>query len=225
MDLKNISYYTKDLSILYIEDDITVKKQIESILKLIFLDVQSVENAELALDGYINYHEQYNKYFDLVLSDIKLPNMNGVELSGKILEINPKQQIIIVSAYREKEKLQELIALGINSYIPKPIDRKYFFDIIEKSAMFITQESEKLENLRQIEKNKNDTLLNKSDIKLKKLKDEFEIYKENSNKNIQILTQKNSAIYRKNNLNENKIYDLKSEIKNLKELIIQLEKE
>ena len=67
-------------------------------------------------------YKKHNKPYDLVISDLNLPNKNGIALSKNIIKINNEQAIIIISAYNEKEKLQQLINMSISSFLLKPIE-------------------------------------------------------------------------------------------------------
>lgn len=85
-------------------------------LKTLFKSVDSVENGEEALALY-----KSNKY-DIVLSDIQMPKINGVELVQEIYNINQNQMIIVLSAFDDSKYLLPLINLGIERFIKKPID-------------------------------------------------------------------------------------------------------
>lgn len=134
MNLKSIIESTKSLSILFVEDEYTTRKYVKSILENIFLKVDCAEDGMLALNQYHNYFRQNLKHYDLILTDIGLPGMDGLELSKKILEENPEQKIIVITAYDERDNIQELNNLGIESFLPKPIEFEYFFEIIEQNT-------------------------------------------------------------------------------------------
>lgn len=217
MDFKNLNQYTKNLTILYIEDEEAIRTQMEIMLQQLFFETHSADNGKLAFEMYNNYYEKNNKYYDLILSDIAMPQMNGIELSRNILKINPNQHIVIISAYSEKEKLQDLISLGINSYITKPINVYEFLEVL-------FEESRQVEN-HEKNNNKNSEKFKCLEQDYKKLEKEFDIYKENSNKHIDLLTQKNKIIYLKNSSSEKKILNLTNEIEDLKETIKQLQRQ
>lgn len=124
MDLENIIKYTHSLSILYIEDDLDAQKHMSSILNKMYDKVDTAIDGKVALDTYKNYFDSYQKYYDLILCDIELPYINGIDLCKIILDINPMQHIIIVSAYNDKEKLEQILHLGIDNFLHKPTDYK-----------------------------------------------------------------------------------------------------
>ena len=116
MDIKKLMQKTKKFNILYVEDDEVVREQMVMILKMLFNKIDVAENGEEALEEYKN-----NKY-DLIITDITMPKMNGLELSKEIKKINPNQKIILISAHREDEFIKEAKNIGINGFIFKPIE-------------------------------------------------------------------------------------------------------
>ena len=117
-----IAQHTKGLSILFVEDHEELRLDTVEILKSFFKSVDSCENGQIALDKYKDFKVNSGSYYDIVLSDIQMPIMNGIELTEKIYEINSKQSIIILSAYDDSKYLLSLINLGIEQFIKKPID-------------------------------------------------------------------------------------------------------
>jgi len=140
MDLNSIIQYTHDLSILYIEDDLDSREHTKSILESLFSVVDTADDGKLGIDAYNDYFSKYNKYYDLILSDIELPHLSGIQLSKKILNLNPNQHIIIISAYNDKEKLQELLTIGVDNFIIKPIDFSIFFETLKKCSKPIVEQ-------------------------------------------------------------------------------------
>jgi len=121
--------YLDDTTILYIEDDLSTQKLIQKILKRyckeVFVANDGVEGLEL-----------YKKVKpNIVLSDIIMPNMNGIEMSEKIRILNPKQIISLFTAYNEPEFKAKAQELKIDAYILKPFDEKQFFDSLNFLAM------------------------------------------------------------------------------------------
>ena len=118
LDLKNLVDKTKKLKILYVEDNEETRVQAIKILNN-FLD--HIDVAVDGLDGLTKYKEKEKDYYDLVISDINMPNMNGMDMAEAIFEINIHQNILMITAYNNSEYLQELINIGIKNYIHKPV--------------------------------------------------------------------------------------------------------
>lgn len=116
--LKKLIELTKDLNVLYVEDDKHILEALELYLSRLFNNVDTATNGEEALALY------KNEIYDLVITDIQMPKMNGIELSRKIKEIDQEQNIIISTAYSDNNYFLESIKIGIEAYILKPVDYK-----------------------------------------------------------------------------------------------------
>jgi DNA-binding response OmpR family regulator len=116
---KSSSKYT----LLYVEDDETVRVATTELFKLFFKEVIVAKDGVEAL-------AVYNSNIHLVISDIEMPNMNGIELSKEILARNPNQKIIIVSAYNETKYFIELIKIGVSGFLQKPLSRAQIYETL-----------------------------------------------------------------------------------------------
>lgn len=122
INTNEVAHATKHLSIIFVEDNDILRETTAEILKKFFRIVDTSINGEEAIEKYIEFHEQTTHYYDIILSDIRMPIMDGIELTKHIYSINPLQQIIILSAHDDSEYLINLINLGIQQFIKKPID-------------------------------------------------------------------------------------------------------
>ncbi len=113
-NIKNLVEKTKKLKVLYVEDNEMTREQTLKVLGSFFDDI------DIAVDGVCGL-EQYKEHHDLVICDIIMPNMNGVEMAKAIQKKNHHQNIIVVTAHNTSEQLQELMGIGITNYIHKPI--------------------------------------------------------------------------------------------------------
>jgi len=138
------------VSLLYIEDNTFTNEQSVKFFKNFFSDITSVDNAEDGLKEYLEYYNKHNKYHDLIITDIKLPNMDGITLCKKIFQLHPEQEIIVISAYDDSHKLQRIIDLGIANYLQKPITYDKFIEKLSKvyDSQNVKQQREK--NLKEI---------------------------------------------------------------------------
>ena len=121
MDFQTIYQYSKDLIVLYIEDDDILRDATLDAIEDYFGHVESARNGEVALQKYKQYYEENAVYYDVVITDINMPVMDGIELIEKIYALYREQSIIIVSAYSESDKIESLKHLGIKNFIMKPI--------------------------------------------------------------------------------------------------------
>lgn len=115
LTIKDLHKYSKNLNVLYVEDDINLRDETETLFKMLF------KNIDTAEDGAAGLHKYNNNHYDLVITDVNMPNMNGIEMCIHIKEINPEQKVAIVSAHDDSDILMNLIQAGANSFILKPM--------------------------------------------------------------------------------------------------------
>lgn len=151
MDIKQIYSLSKELNVLYVEDEFKVREQYRNFFTKFFNSVDIAEDGEEGLSKYIEYYEKYHRYYDIVISDISMPKINGIEMSGSILERNNEQQIVIVSAYNDSEKLQSLMDLGITFFIHKPMNFDNIKKVLNKVCSYIVVQKERKEQISHLE--------------------------------------------------------------------------
>ncbi|MFT5661540.1 MAG: YesN/AraC family two-component response regulator, partial [Sulfurimonas sp.] len=111
--VQSLKEIAKNLKILYVEDDTDLRERTTKFFMKIFGHVDTAADGEEGLKLYTqNYQERY-KYHDIVISDIYMPNLDGIAMSKAILEMNKEQKIIIMSATEERKYLVDIIHLGI----------------------------------------------------------------------------------------------------------------
>ena len=143
IDYISLEKYAKDISILFVEDDKSIAKEMELLLSEIFVDIKVAYNGIEALEEYNKFYKENNRYFDLIITDIQMPKMNGIELIKHIYKQNPNQKTIVLSAHNESTYLMELVNLGIYRFILKPSNYDNFFEIIFKISKEIYMEKNK----------------------------------------------------------------------------------
>jgi DNA-binding response OmpR family regulator len=136
-EFEEIYKYSKNLSVLYVEDDLNLLKETCEIFNDYFKRVDIATNGKDGLDKYLAYYKKSIKYYDIVITDINRPNMNGIELAKEIYKFNKQQPIIIISAHDEKEYLLELINLGIEQFLVKPLELDKILSIFYSTSKAI----------------------------------------------------------------------------------------
>lgn len=116
----------KNYTILCVEDEDGIRKRLVNTLKYYFKDVYEANNGEVGYNLYLEHQP------DIILSDIEMPNKNGIEMVKKIRDEDLKTAIIMVTAYSNEEYLLDLINLKINHYILKPVNAQNLIDGIIK---------------------------------------------------------------------------------------------
>lgn len=115
MEIDELKKISSDMSVLIVEDEADVQRYLVKILSRFF---ESVDSADDGLEAIQKYKEQ--KY-DIVITDIKMPRMDGLELISEIRKIDVNQPIIVSSAHNESDILVELLNDGVSGFILKPI--------------------------------------------------------------------------------------------------------
>lgn len=142
VNLKELKELSSDYSILYVEDDDNIAFTLINYLSKFFKKIVHAKNGEEGLTKY------QNEDFDIIISDINMPKMSGLEMAEKVKEIDEEQNIIIISAYSEIEKFMYSIKIGIDGYILKPVDYQDINNLLLKTVkkIKIKKEHKKLES-------------------------------------------------------------------------------
>ncbi len=93
-----------------------------------------------ANDGEIGYNIYLDKKPDIILTDIKMPNLDGIELAKKIRENDKKTKIIITTAFSDSKYLLDAVELRIERYLVKPLTKRNLIPALEKAILTINQE-------------------------------------------------------------------------------------
>ena len=125
-----------DVSVLMVEDDAPSRIYCSKILKKLVREVYVAENG---LEG-LNIFQSNN--IDVVVSDIGMPIMDGLEMSREIRNINRNTQIILTTALDNKNYLMQAIEIGINSYIVKPIQKDSLYESVIRAGKLTLLEKE-----------------------------------------------------------------------------------
>lgn len=107
----------KDIVILYIEDDDEIREFTSNTIAAI---IKKIVVASNGIEGLEKFKE--NEDINLILTDINMPKMDGIEMCEKIREINKDIPIIITSAHTEPLFLKRSLDINVSSYAMKPID-------------------------------------------------------------------------------------------------------
>jgi len=129
--VKDMFQACQGLDLLYVEDDILLAESTYETLKQFFNSVHVSHNGQEGLDAY------KDASYDIVLTDIMMPKLDGKEMSKKIKELNPQQSIIVMSAHEDSDYLMELIQIGIHRFVTKPPSIDKLFQAILSSAINI----------------------------------------------------------------------------------------
>lgn len=127
MEIKQLLVQTKNLTILYVEDSKEIRESIFIVLQEVF---KTIYIAHDGLDGLKKY-AQHRDEIDIIISDIHMPHMNGLEMIKNIREIQTDIPIFIFSAYNSTDYFIEAINYNINGYLLKPFDLNQFLNTLK----------------------------------------------------------------------------------------------
>ncbi|RXJ97413.1 DNA-binding response regulator [Malaciobacter molluscorum] len=115
----------KDLNILFVEDEDIIREKIVSSLRYIVSDVKEASNGCDAL-------EQLKSFIpDLIITDLHMPDMNGVEFIKEVRKSNKNVCIIVQTAYTTEKYLLSLVEMHIEKYLIKPLSLEKLIDTLE----------------------------------------------------------------------------------------------
>lgn len=124
--IKELVKFTYGLKLLFVEDSEDVREQTTQFLNNFFGDIVVCENGK---EGFKAFKE---KHFDVIITDLNMPVMGGMDMIKKIRQENSSIPILILSAHNEKRIIEETKLYNINGYIIKPIYIENYIDMLSK---------------------------------------------------------------------------------------------
>ncbi|EAI3582599.1 response regulator transcription factor [Campylobacter jejuni] len=120
-----MSQECKELIILVVEDEVKARESMINVLSERFSKVIGAQNGDEGLKKFKKFKP------DLVITDIAMPIMDGLDMAREIKEISDDVPIVVLSAYSEKERLLRSIDIGIDKYLIKPVDIEELFKVLD----------------------------------------------------------------------------------------------
>lgn len=115
------------ISLLYVEDERSIREQTAAFLQRFFDPIEVCRDGK---EGLASYEKRRH---DIVVTDIRMPQMDGLAMSKEIKKLNKKAEIVITTAFSEKELLLEAIDIGVEQYVLKPIEGSLFASALLKT--------------------------------------------------------------------------------------------
>ena len=104
------------MTLLYAEDEPETRQTLSRLLEKFFYKVVAVENGALGLQEFKNGD------FDIVITDIEMPKMNGLDMIAQIKKIDPDILTAVTTAYNDEEYFLKSIDISVDKYLVKPIN-------------------------------------------------------------------------------------------------------
>ncbi|WP_457942991.1 response regulator transcription factor [Caproiciproducens sp. LBM24188] len=136
------------VSVFLVEDEFVVR---EGMKKNVDWAGSGIKFLGEAADGELAYPQIQKLKPDIVITDIKMPFMDGLDLSRLIRKELPKTKIMILSGYGDFDYAKQAISIGVTDYLLKPISSEKLLEAVQHVAGVVRQEREKEENLRRFE--------------------------------------------------------------------------
>jgi len=124
--MENIEKYTKKIKLLYVEDDLETRKTTLFVLEEFF------DNIVVAVDGEDGLNKFRENEIDVIITDINMPNMDGLSMAEEIKKIDREVPVLIFSAHNESDVLLKSIKIGVDGYLLKPINFEQFTETVKK---------------------------------------------------------------------------------------------
>jgi PAS domain S-box-containing protein len=115
-------------SILFVDDEESLLKTVQELLEDLGYMVNPFQNGQQAFEAYAKHPD----FFDVVITDMTMPEMTGLELARKILHLRPDQPIILCTGHNELINRQKALDMGISEYFEKPVIISELANIIRK---------------------------------------------------------------------------------------------
>jgi CheY-like chemotaxis protein len=115
-DLKALQSAAKGFSVLYAEDNDALRLNATKLLNKFFEKVQTAADGAEALEFF------RKKHADIVITDIKMPKIDGMKLTAEVKHLVPETRVIVMSAFDDKEYLLSAINSGVFRFLKKPVN-------------------------------------------------------------------------------------------------------
>lgn len=144
--IKELISHARNLTILFVEDDDATRVELKDFLGTFFPKIITASDGQEGWDKF-NAHK-----IDLIVTDITLPQLTGLELISMIRLRNSTIPILILSAHTESSYLLESIKYGVDGYLLKPFDLEQFLTVVSKVVYRLDIEQKFLEYNQNLER-------------------------------------------------------------------------
>ncbi|GAX88229.1 two-component system, response regulator YesN [Lebetimonas natsushimae] len=131
----------KQLNVLFVEDDELVRDAFTLLVENLFKNFYTAKDSYEALEIYKKHN------IDLVITDIKMPKLSGLDLASIIKKENKEQIILVITAFSDMDYMKKAIDIGIDGYLTKPVFKESLFKTLKKFANIIIERKKSQEYL------------------------------------------------------------------------------
>lgn len=144
LTIEALKSYCKNLRVLYVEDDVDIQALFVGMLREFFKTIETANDGLQALELFNTALETVRPY-DLILVDLTLPKLSGLELIQKIRNLTRDVPVVVISAHNDSEHFIQTIRLGVNGYILKPVELNQLLETLT----FVVQNIRAIEETHQ----------------------------------------------------------------------------
>ncbi len=119
----------KTINALYVEDEDQIKDIVSSLFMNLFASFIVASDGKEGLEQYMKHKNN----IDLIITDINMPKMSGLEMSEEIRKVDNNIPIIITTAHNDKDFLHKAIQIGISDFVTKPMNMEVLLNSIKKN--------------------------------------------------------------------------------------------
>lgn len=134
----------KNFTVLYVEDSKTSRELLKNMLE------DEVKELYLANDGIEGIEIYAHHKPDVIISDINMPEIDGLKMSSIIKRSRPEQKIILLTEFENVDNLKDAINIGVNSFVAKPLNKEKLLEVLEKNV----QELQNRKDANKLKQNK-----------------------------------------------------------------------
>lgn len=146
IDNKKLIELSKKMKLLYVEDNDQTRIETLEVLNIFFDDIVVAVDG---LDGYSKFKE--NEDINIIITDINMPNMDGITMCKKIRELDKDARILVFSAHNEAQYIIDSIEFDIEAYLLKPIVLKQFKQALYKAITILNLKKDNAEYKKNLE--------------------------------------------------------------------------
>jgi DNA-binding response OmpR family regulator len=132
---ENVLGVLENRVVLYAEDEAGIRGNVEQILSLFFKSVLVAKDGKEALELFEDFHP------DVVMVDICMPHIDGLDVIGKIRKTNKKIPVIVLSAHRDEPHLWRAVEQKITKYLTKPFNKNDLIEALSICALELVEDA------------------------------------------------------------------------------------
>lgn len=140
-DLEKVIENTSGIRLLYVEDNEQARVSTLAVLSEFF------SNIVVAIDGKDGLEKFSQNTIDLIITDINMPNLNGLDMVQEIRKTHKEISVLLLSAYNDIEYFIQSIKLGVDGYLLKPLEIEQLLELLDKIVSKLKVKKELQENL------------------------------------------------------------------------------